>query len=319
MRVFHGEARLRAPRQNIKSAGAARCGHANMTASEPRVRAAMAGRAPLPALRTGHALVRISRMAPPVAQSFATCGQAAAPAGRAVLGTVLAHAPQSGLKPGSRVAAWALTADIAGGHAQVSDAHALGVPDTLDAATALALPALWPSAWMALVEYAAVQPGDAVLVHEAATPLGRACLYLAHRLGAAPFALVHDAGQFAACRAAGAREVARYGDPWPALMREHGGADVVLDPGAGTLLEPSVACAARRARLVLIGAAAATAPALLTPAALLPKGLRVLAASWSHARDAAAIRRAASQLMQWALTAPPPWPQTWASPSEPLT
>ncbi|GAA5231876.1 zinc-binding dehydrogenase [Verticiella sediminum] len=170
----------------------------------------------------------------------------------------------------------------------------LPVPAHLDDASAARLALDWTRVWNALARRAALRADEAVLIHDAHTLPGRLAIHLAIQLGASPMAMARTADDFPALFAAGAVEVMRYTDPWPQLLREHGGVDVVLDPGDGARLDPSLTCASAHARLVLLGQTVAPDLHLDLPR-LLAKGVSIIAASWSPQREAHLLAQAAVQ------------------------
>lgn len=215
--------------------------------------------------------------------------------GQEIAGIVVATAAGSRLKVGERIASKV----ECGGFAQyvcVSDKMAIPVPDSLSADAAATLPVVWPTAWIALYERAVLQPRESVLVHAAAGGIGLACLQLARARGARPIALVGSRAKFDSCRAAGAEEVVCYDDPWVDIVREHGGADVVVDSVGGDATEASLRCMTRGARLLLVGFSSGMMPQI--PAnRLLLKNTSALGVYWSHDWDLAQVNRATAALL----------------------
>ena len=121
-------------------------------------------------------------------------------------------------------------------------------------------------------------------------------LQLARAAGARPIALVGNRSKFDACRAAGAEDVVSYDDPWVDIVREHGGADVVVDTVGGAATEDSLRCMTRGARLLLVGFSSGTIPQI--PAnRLLLKNASALGVYWSHDWGLAQVERAMAALM----------------------
>ncbi|WP_328306922.1 NADP-dependent oxidoreductase [Actinomycetospora sp. NBC_00405] len=106
---------------------------------------------------------------------------------------------------------------------------------TMDEAAAVPLVAL--AAWQALVELAAVRPGQRVLVHGGAGGLGATAVQLAHHLGA-HVATTASAADTDKVRALGADEVVDYRSTDFADVLS--GVDVVLDSRGGSNLEKSL-------------------------------------------------------------------------------
>ncbi|MFF2020449.1 SDR family NAD(P)-dependent oxidoreductase [Streptomyces sp. NPDC058171] len=164
-----------------------------------------------------------------------------------VAGTVLeTGADVTAFRPGDRVAACLLWQ--AGGYAPRVDVdHRLVVPVprgwTLPQAAAAT--AAYLTAHHALVDLAALRPGERVLVHAAAGGVGTAAVQLAHRLGAEVHATA-STGKHALVAAAGVAEHriadSRTPDFDDTLLRATGGArfDVVLGSLAGEFVDASL-------------------------------------------------------------------------------
>lgn len=140
-------------------------------------------------------------------------------------------------------------------YAVLDEALAIPVPAGMDWAVAASLPEAWMTAWFNLVDIAGLRAGEQVLVHAGASGVGAAAIQLATLLGATAFAGAGDAAKLEFCRSLGAarvyhrREQAAFG----ALVRDWGGADVILDPVGGETLTENVACLRPDGRLIFIG------------------------------------------------------------------
>lgn len=216
--------------------------------------------------------------------------------GQEIAGRVVEAPPGSTLRVGERIASkveWGGFAD----YAAVRETMAIRLPEGLDDAAAATLPVVWPTAWIALHERARLQPGETVLVHAAAGGVGLACLQLVRAAGARSIALVGNRSKFEACRAAGADEVVSMEDPWTDIVREHGGADVVVDTVGGDATLQSLRCIARNGRLLLVGFSSGQIPQI--PAnRLLLKNLSALGVYWSHDWSLAQVQRAVDALLE---------------------
>jgi NADPH:quinone reductase-like Zn-dependent oxidoreductase len=97
------------------------------------------------------------------------------------------------------------------------------------------------TAFGALVEFAHVSEGDAVLITAASSSVGLAAIQIAHRLGATPIAVTRTAAKTAALLNAGAAHVIAFQEePLAAKVREitrGAGVRVAFDPVAGPLLD----------------------------------------------------------------------------------
>lgn len=123
-------------------------------------------------------------------------------------------------------------------------------PSTVSHVAAAALPLAGLTAWQALVDHAAVRPGEAVLVHGGAGGVGALTVQLAAILGAHVTATVRsDAGELV--RGFGARRVI---DVRGESFEVTGAYDVVIDTVGGQTLDRSFAVLRRGGRLVTLSA-----------------------------------------------------------------
>ena len=139
--------------------------------------------------------------------------------------------------------------------AAVPAADLAAKPSTVSHVRAAALPLAGLTALQALVDHAAVQPGEEVLVHGGAGGVGALTVQLAVILGARVTATVRsDAGDLV--RGFGAQRVIDVrSDPFDAT----GPYDVVVDTVGGETLNRSFAVLRRGGRLVTLSAPAPTA------------------------------------------------------------
>ena len=172
-------------------------------------------------------------------------------------GVVLEVAPDvTGLAPGDRVVG---LIPEAFGPVAVTDRRLLArMPDRWSFVEAASVPAVFLTAYYALVDLAGLASGEAVLIHGAAGGVGMAALQLAGHLGAEIFATAHprkwetlagfgiDADHIASSRDAEFR--ARF------LAATAGrGMDVVLDSLADELVDASLELLPRGGRFIEIG------------------------------------------------------------------
>jgi hypothetical protein len=107
-------------------------------------------------------------------------------------GVVLEVAPDvTRVAPGDRVLG--LTADAFGPVAVTDERLVVPMPDGWSFARAAAVPIVTATAWYALAELAAVQPGERVLVHAGAGGVGIVAVQIARHLGAEVFATASPA------------------------------------------------------------------------------------------------------------------------------
>ncbi|RZS81019.1 zinc-binding dehydrogenase [Pigmentiphaga kullae] len=233
----------------------------------------------------GRLLIEVRRIAPDLASALVP--------GVPVVGRVLREAT-GGPAAGARVAAMAPDAGIPGMAVAVDGA--LPVPATLDDGAALLLPALWPVVWWTLADRRLARPGDTVLVHDADTPWGLLMTALSRELGVHPLAATATSDGMRQAMRAGAHDGALYTTDWPVLLREHGGADVVLDPSHGQHLPASLGCARQGARLAALGIVTAGQDIAMPLSALRRRNASLHAIRWDPVRHRTHAARAAREL-----------------------
>ncbi|MCT9818919.1 NADPH:quinone oxidoreductase family protein [Microbacterium sp. W1N] len=156
-------------------------------------------------------------------------------------------------------------------------------PAGLDDAAAAGLTVAYQTAWFALHRRARLQAGEWVLVHAAAGGVGLAAVQLAVAAGARVIGVVGSPAKAEVARTAGAEVVlVRGADDIVAGVKTatagHG-ADVVFDPVGGDAFTASTKCIAFEGRLVVVGFAGGTIPAV--PAGhVLVKNYSVIGLHW---------------------------------------
>jgi NADPH:quinone reductase-like Zn-dependent oxidoreductase len=119
-------------------------------------------------------------------------------------------------------------------------------PRSASHAEAATLPLAALTAWQALADYAALEPGERVLVHGGAGGVGAFAVQLAAILGGRVTATGRGGAAFV--RDLGAEDFISAGDPVPP------GFDVVIDTVGGTVLDASYRLLRDGGRLVTLGA-----------------------------------------------------------------
>jgi NADPH:quinone reductase len=205
--------------------------------------------------------------------------------------------------PGDRVAA----TTIHGAFVEkvcIAEPGVIKLPDGVGFETGAATLLTYATTYHALVDRAAIQPGERLLVLGAAGGVGIAACELGALLGARVIAAASTDDKLAFCRAHGATEVINYAredlkDRLKALTSGNG-ADVVYDPVGGALAETALRGTAWQGRYLVIGFAAGEIPKIPLNLVLL-KGCQIVGVFWGSfaMRDPAKNRAHCAQLFQW--------------------
>jgi NADPH2:quinone reductase len=135
------------------------------------------------------------------------------------------------------------------------------------------------TAYHALVQRGALRPGEWLLVHGAAGGVGLAAVELGKLLGARIIATASSAEKLAVAKSRGADELIDYTkEDFVAAVRQltgGEGADVIFDPVGGEVLTQSLRAIAWGGRVLVVGFAGGTIPALAANRILL-KGCNVM-------------------------------------------
>lgn len=189
-----------------------------------------------------------------------------------------------GFKPGDRVAAFAGTGGFAT-HACIPATLAMPLPPDFAFEDAAAFICTYATSHHALIDRAALQPGETVLVLGAAGGVGTASIQVAKAAGAKVIAAVSSDDKAKRCLELGADAVINYskGQLREELktLTEGRGPDVVVDPVGGDLAEPVFRSIAWRGRYLVIGFAQGAIPALPLNLALL-KGASLVGVFWGE-------------------------------------
>ena len=207
------------------------------------------------------------------------------------------------LKVGDAVAAFGGTGGF-GTHAIVKAALAMPLPSGFAFDDAAAFVLTYATSHHALLDRAALQAGETVLVLGAAGGVGTAAIQIAKAVGARVIAAASSDAKCALCKQLGADATINYStanlrDEIKALTGGKG-PDVVYDPVGGDLAEPVFRSIAWRGRYLVVGFAQGGIPALPWNLALL-KGASIVGVFWGDfaRREPQANARMLAELAQW--------------------
>ncbi|WP_414636747.1 SDR family NAD(P)-dependent oxidoreductase [Actinophytocola sp.] len=169
-------------------------------------------------------------------------------------GVVVETAPDvTDLRPGDRV--MGLFPGAFGPYAIADHRMVVPVPPGWTFATAASVPVAFLTAWYGLVDIAALQPGERVLVHAGAGGVGMAAIQLARHLGAEVFATASPA-KWDTLRALGLDDdhiASSRTTDFEHEFRAAGGFDVVLNSLAGEFVDASLRVLSPGGRFVELG------------------------------------------------------------------
>lgn len=163
---------------------------------------------------------------------------------------------------GEGVSRWAVGDEVcallaAGGYAEkvaVPAGQVMRVPAGLTLVEAAALPEVAATVWSNVFMIANLQADETLLVHGGAGGIGTFAIQLAKALGARVFTTAGTAAKQDLCLSLGADRAINYHDEdYVAILREAGGADVILDNMGAKYLDGNVKALATEGRLVIIG------------------------------------------------------------------
>ena len=168
-------------------------------------------------------------------------------------GEVVAIGPGgSGVAVGDRVCALL----PGGGYAEYAScpaAHALPVPDGLGMREAACLPETHFTVWSNVFMRGGLGAGECFLVHGASSGIGTTAIQLAHVFGARVFATAGSEEKCALATRLGAERAINYREEdFVAILREAGGANLVLDMVGGSYIGRNIKAMAMEGRMVHI-------------------------------------------------------------------
>ena len=144
-----------------------------------------------------------------------------------------------------------------GGYAEyvaVPASQLLPAPEGIPLPYAAGLPEVACTVWSNIVMTAGVQPGQLLLVHGGASGIGTHAIQVAGALGCRVAVTAGSANKLELCAELGAEITINYhADDFVEVLREAGGADVILDIMGAAYLDRNIDALADDGRLVIIG------------------------------------------------------------------
>ena len=151
------------------------------------------------------------------------------------------------------------------------------VPSGVDLKAAGGIPEVACTVWSNVFMLAGLQPDETLLVHGGAGGIGNFAIQLAKAVGARVLTTAGSAEKVELCESLGADRAINYHDEdFVEVVKELGGADVILDNMGAKYLASNLAALASQGRLVIIGMQGGT-KAELDISVLLRKRAAVLA------------------------------------------
>lgn len=118
---------------------------------------------------------------------------------------------------------------------------------------AAALPENYYTVWTNVFERGRLQAGETVLIHGGSSGIGTTAIQLAHSFGATVYATAGSAEKAKVCQDLGAVRGINYRDEdFVEVMKQAGGADVILDMVGGPYIQRNLDCLKLEGRLVQI-------------------------------------------------------------------
>jgi NADPH:quinone reductase len=203
---------------------------------------------------------------------------------------------------GAGVSGWAVgdgvTALLPGGgyaeYAVTPATHALPVPDGMGLREAACLPETFFTVWSNVFQRGGLNAGERFLVHGGSSGIGTTAIQLARHFGARVFATAGSAEKCAACEALGAERAINYREEdFVEVLREAGGANLILDMVGGEYIARNIRALADDGRLVQI-AFLTGAKVTLNMAELMVRRITVTGSTLRPQSDLAKARIAAA-------------------------
>ncbi|MCB1178404.1 MAG: NADPH:quinone oxidoreductase family protein [Leptospiraceae bacterium] len=160
----------------------------------------------------------------------------------------------------------------------------------------------YQSSYMGIVVRANLQAGETLLVHAGAGGIGTSSIQIGKALGGKVYATAGSEEKLKVAKDCGADEVLNYKEAtWSKKIRkELGGADVVIDPVGGEVLQKSVLCTNFEGRIVIVGFTSGNIAEVATNLLLL-NNISLMGLYWNlYQRDfPEKIEKCVSDLNRW--------------------
>ena len=214
---------------------------------------------PVPQPGHGQILIRVAFAGVNRPDALQRAGNYAPPPGASDLPGLEASGTVAAVGPG--VTQWkegdAVCALLPGGgyaeYVVTPAAHALPVPKVLDMAAAACLPETYFTVWTNVFMRGGLAAGERFLVHGGSSGIGTTAIQLGAHFGARVFATAGSAEKCAACEKLGAERAINYReDDFVEILKEEGGAQLILDMVGGDYIPRNVRALADDGRLVQI-------------------------------------------------------------------
>lgn len=132
-------------------------------------------------------------------------------------------------------------------------AHALRIPKNMDMKSAACLPETYFTVYSNLFMRGGLQAGERLLVHGGSSGIGTTAIQLANVFGARVFATAGSDEKCRVCKGLGAERVINYRDEnFVSVMRDAGGANLILDMVGGEYIGRNIKALANDGRMVHI-------------------------------------------------------------------
>lgn len=130
--------------------------------------------------------------------------------------------------------------------------HALRIPRGMTAREAACLPETAFTVWSNVVQRGGLTGGERFLVHGGSSGIGMMAVQVARALGARVFATAGSDAKCAAVAALGATAINYRSEDFTRILRDAGGADLILDMVGGSYIPRNIKAMAPDGRLVMI-------------------------------------------------------------------